>query len=522
MHLKTPTFGLLLVSRAPTPSPARASVHAKFTEAALAAAFATKNQGENEGAAQRETGKGKLTLEEQEERVIAAIRAGLHAGAELKIGKVATSLGDFGKACGGVAQTWLTPPRLENCAFFWTGGWTLFTRDLKRGRLGLRDLKPSLWFGLLAINTFPYTPLLVPLVSKAVNSTDAAFVPAPFQASRLAALKRLLRDPGIDANLTLDEGVRFFSDGTRMLLRDALRNQLGSYGDSASSFGWFALLCASTFPLTPLLIPIIDKRRPDGLQSDYVPSAYRAHRLAAFGRYRALATTARTRATPIETIHAAAAAEGELLATRPAPAELLAAIVALDTRSAGRERFLEELAGGGPPGQRWRLLYTAGADAVSAARKAPPLACRAASSASWQDGLSEAVLPWTKLKHGLYVDQLVTAIQRFDSSTFENENGIFGVLGSDWIRLTVHGPFKWPQPEKRAICAFQPTVMKLALGPLAWEFPLTAETAAAASTPTFDEQPVTKLPFFKFVLVDELVAVAQGRSGGVALWVRMK
>ena len=113
MHLKTPTFGLLLVSRAPPPSPAaaRASVHAKFTEAALAAAFATKNQGENEGAAQRETGKGKVTLEEQEERVIAAIRAGLHAGAELKIGEVATSLGDFGKACGGVAQTWLTPPR---------------------------------------------------------------------------------------------------------------------------------------------------------------------------------------------------------------------------------------------------------------------------------------------------------------------------------------------------------------------------------------------------------------------------
>jgi hypothetical protein len=65
--------------------------------------------------------------------------------------------------------------------------------------------------------------------------------------------------------------------------------------------------------------------------------------------------------------------------------------------------------------------------------------------------------------------------------------------------------------------------MKLSLGPLAWEFPMTAETAAAASTPrTFDEQPVTKLPFFKFVLVDELVAVAQGRSGGVALWVRMK
>ena len=31
-------------------------------------------------------------------------------------------------------------------------------------------------------------------------------------------------------------------------------------------YGWFALLSLSTFPLTPLLLPLIDKRRPEGAQ----------------------------------------------------------------------------------------------------------------------------------------------------------------------------------------------------------------------------------------------------------------
>ena len=45
--------------------------------------------------------------------------------------------------------------------------------------------------------------------------------------------------------------------------------------------------------------------------------------------------------------------------------------------------------------------------------------------------LGEAALPWTRLKHGLFVDGVVTAVQRFDSSSWENENGVFAVLGAD-------------------------------------------------------------------------------------------
>ena len=36
----------------------------------------------------------------------------------------------------------------------------------------------------------------------------------------------------------------------------------------------------------------------------------------------------------------------------------------------------------------------------------------------------------------------------------------------------------------------------------------------------FEQVRPTQLPFFKFLLVDDVVAVAQGRSGGVAVWVR--
>ena len=84
----------------------------------------------------------------------------------------------------------------------------------------------------------------------------------------------------------IDEGVHFFRDGSTMLARDAVRGRLLSYGDSFASYGRFALLAFSTFPLTPLLLPIIDKRR-DGAQSDYVPTSFRARRLESFARLRA-------------------------------------------------------------------------------------------------------------------------------------------------------------------------------------------------------------------------------------------
>ena len=95
----------------------------------------------------------------------------------------------------------------------------------------------------------------------------------------------------------------------------------------------------------------------------------------------------------------------------------------------------------------------------------------------------------------------------------------------------MHGPFKWPEPTRRAVCAFQPTVARCQLGSLHWEWPLEPEPvgpstpspaaadAMAAPLP-FEEAPLTKLPFFKFLHVDGMVAVAQGRSGSVAVWTR--
>ena len=46
------------------------------------------------------------------------------------------------------------------------------------------------------------------------------------------------------------------------------------------------------------------------------------------------------------------------------------------------------------------------------------------------------------------------------------------------------------------------------------------EPDAAAGALPFEQVRPTQLPFFKFLLVDDVVAVAQGRSGGVAVWVR--
>ena len=48
-------------------------------------------------------------------------------------------------------------------------------------------------------------------------------------------------------------------------VRDLQRGRLMAYGDRLAAYGWFLLLSFSTFPLTPLLIPSIDKRR-DGQQ----------------------------------------------------------------------------------------------------------------------------------------------------------------------------------------------------------------------------------------------------------------
>ena len=75
--------------------------------------------------------------------------------------------------------------------------------------------------------------------------------------------------------------------------------------DTLGSYGWFALLAFSSFPLTPLLLPLIDKRRPNGNTSDYVPSAYRPQRLQALARWREREAV-QFGTTPIDTLRAVA------------------------------------------------------------------------------------------------------------------------------------------------------------------------------------------------------------------------
>lgn len=210
----------------------------------------------------------------------------------------------------------------------------------------------------------------------------------------------------------------------------------------------------------------------------------------------ALLRPLRASSTPVEGLRAEdavaqlhAAASGDAGVQRPPTEELLKSAVVLQraTPTEKRRKFLEHLAGGSAPGKRWRLVYTAGAEDLRRARQQ----CRTGS-----------VDPG-----GLYVDTFATAVQRFDGANMLNENGIFGVLGMGTGRLlSFKGPFKWCNPSTLAFDS-----IKVCCGP--WEFDL-------ASGDGFDEKHVKELPFFNFIHVDDTVALAIGKSGGLALWAR--
>jgi len=154
--------------------------------------------------------------------------------------------------------------------------------------------------------------------------------------------------------------------------------------------------------------------------------------------------------------------------------------------------------------------------AVKAARKERKYDSGQVAKSSLIEDVTETLLPWTRLKGGLYVDGLVTAIQRFDLQSLENENGIFSFLGTDWLRFTVVGPFKWPEPDRRTVCAFEPNRVRCKLGSREQEWKISSETKES-----FEAKRINELPFFRFLHVDDSVAVAQGRSGSIAVWARM-
>ena len=483
-----------------------------------------------------------------EDRVVTSIQNILHNARKRQPKETIKALFSFGNATGNlVVQSWLTPQTLEECASFWIEGSSVFAIDLQRLRFPKSSQEAAAvgWFTLLAANTFPWTPLLLPLVDRALEDVDpSVYLPTAFgQERRRGAWNRLQLQkeksdavphstnqqqtpPGEVATTgdrelfrtpqNVEESMRFFTDGSLLLLRDFQRGRLLQENqESLSTFGWFTFLSFSTFPLTPLLLPLIDKRRKGGTQSDYVPSAFRARRLAAMVRLREkqYKSTNEMPPDPIETLRAAAEIYQE---DRPSTKQLLSAIIDVQRKRLDNSDFQDNLAGGGSPGRQWKLVYTAGKGAVIAARGSMN---RKEEKKSWfgADLFSKLQFPWS---NGLYVDGFAKAVQRFDTETYENENGFFGLLGQDEASFTVVGPFKWDL--KSSICAFQPTATRLAWNKdLKWEFPIT-EKNDEPPKPLFEETKVSKLPFFKFILVDDAVAVAQGRSGGVALWARIE
>jgi len=486
-----------------------------------------------------------------------------------------SALGGFGKSSGAlISQKWLTPESLDECTLFWDDGFRALMRDLFRSylfsqkstRYGLKDWVALGWFTLLASgSSILFLPLLLPLMRVALQDLgengipETTYIPPSFRSPRLVAMRRLRRpkeqpltrylNNGTPRNV--QQGISFFKDGTLLLVRDIKRGALTSREDDTwASYGWFTFLAFSSFPITPLIIPLIDKRRNghNDATSDYVPSSYRPQRLKALARLRDIKAL-EFGTSPIDTLRAVANVDEQ---NRPPPEMVLEAIVQAQRRGSKQDKsfFLENLAG--VPGRRWELAYIAGKPAVVAMRKQlkdpnhkstsddnDEKSDGISSSDTWYRPLERLLLPWTRLRDGLYIDSnLVSAIQNFDVQTMQNKNGVFQILNSEFFQTTVEGPFSWdgdcrtkndtnnqeadaqndgnPKRNKNAaICAFRPTKATFQLGPW-WKIDQDIPEDAP-----FDQTHIRDLPFFKFIHVDDKVAVALGRSGSVALWIRM-
>lgn len=160
--------------------------------------------------------------------------------------------------------------------------------------------------------------------------------------------------------------------------------------------------------------------------------------------------------------------------TRKVPAEeILAAFSAIERAKIDPSKFLETLGGTESPGRTWMLIFTA------------------------EKGLGQ----------GRYFP--ITAIQRFDATAKRIENGVYlGPLGF----LTFEGPFSW----KNRILAFVFERLRIKLGPFdPFDISIKGKDERVPSNKDKD-------PFFIWFYIDEEIAVARGRSGGTAYWVRCR
>ncbi|XP_051115186.1 uncharacterized protein LOC127240507 [Andrographis paniculata] len=152
------------------------------------------------------------------------------------------------------------------------------------------------------------------------------------------------------------------------------------------------------------------------------------------------------------------------------PGDILRAFSVIEKAKADPSGFLRTLGGTKSPGRTWMLIFTA--------KK--------------------------KLDDGNYFP--VTAVQRFDAAGKRIENGVYlGPLGS----LTFEGRFSW----NKRILAFIFERIRVKAGPLGpFEYCFKGKDD--------EREPGNRDPFFTWFYVDEEIAVARGRSGGTAFWVR--
>ncbi|CAL4951118.1 unnamed protein product [Urochloa decumbens] len=161
----------------------------------------------------------------------------------------------------------------------------------------------------------------------------------------------------------------------------------------------------------------------------------------------------------------------EAAKTRKVPApEVLSALSKIKKAKLDTSTFFETLGGTESPGRTWMLIFTAKG----------------------------------RLEKGQYFP--VTAVQRFDAAGKRIENGIYlGPIGC----LTFEGRLSW----NKKILAFIFEQIRIKVGPFG---PLEIGLGSGSD----GREPSTKDPFFVWFYVDEEIAVAQGRGGGVAYWCR--
>lgn len=161
------------------------------------------------------------------------------------------------------------------------------------------------------------------------------------------------------------------------------------------------------------------------------------------------------------------------------PPKVFNALRSLEQAKLPAENWPEIIGGTSSPGRRWRLVFTSGTKEVQKAMK----------------GVGQG--------SGKYFP--LTAVQRWDASQGQIENGIFlGHLAA----LTFSGPYAM----KGKKLSFDFDTLVIRLGPKKFSFKLKDKIT--------NYVPAPKDPFFLFFYVSDDLVAARGRGGGVAFWAR--